>query len=200
MSNKKYGYARVSSTEQNLSRQLDALIDYGVLERDIITDKVSGQNLNRPGYDALRNSLLRPGDTLVIKSLDRLSRTKYDIKNELLFFKNNSIRLIVLDLPTTTIDLPEEQSWMFDMINNILIEVLSSIAENERVTIKKRQSEGVVSAKKQGKHLGRPKMDVPDNFNEVYQEYKAGAIKSAQAIKELGIPKSTFYKLLKDLE
>ena len=200
MSNKKYGYARVSSTEQNLSRQLDALIDYGVLERDIITDKVSGQNLNRPGYDALRNSLLRPGDTLVIKSLDRLSRSKNDTKNELLFFKANNIRLAVLDLPTTTIDLPEEQSWIFDMINNILIEVLSSIAENERVTIKKRQAEGIVSAKKQGKHLGRPKMEVPDNFNEVYQEYKTGAIKSAQAIQELGIPKSTFYKLIKDLE
>ena len=78
--------------------------------------------------------------------------------------------------------------------------MLSSIAENERVTIKKRQAEGIVSAKKQGKHLGRPKMEVPDNFNEVYQEYKAGHIKSAQAIQELGIPKSTFYKLLKDLE
>ena len=200
MSSKKYGYARVSSTEQNLSRQIDALLAYGISERDIITDKASGKDLNRSGYSGLRNSFLRSGDTLVIKSLDRLSRSKNDIKNEIIYFKENNIRLVVLDLPTTTIELDDNQKWVLDMVNNILIEVLSSIAENERVTIKTRQAEGILSAKKQGKHLGRPKALKPYNFDEVYHEYKIGTIKASEAMQELGITKSTFYKFVKEME
>ena len=156
-----YYYARVSATEQNLDRQLEAFKNMGADERDIITDKASGRNLERVGYQALKTSILRRGDTLVIKSLDRLSRNKTDIKTELEYFKAQGIRLKVLDLPTTLIDLPDEQSWIFDMINNILIEVLSSIAEQERLTIRQRQREGVEAAKKNGKHLGRKRHPLP---------------------------------------
>ena len=119
--NRTYYYARVSSTEQNLDRQLEAFKSMGADSRDIITDKASGKNLERTGYQALKSAILRRGDTLVIKSLDRLSRNKSDIKNELKYFKVEGIRLKVLDLPTTLIDLPSEQSWIFDMINNILL-------------------------------------------------------------------------------
>ena len=140
------GYARVSTREQNLDRQIKALRQY-VPEEMIVTDKASGKDLERAGYQALKSTILRSGDTLVIKSLDRLSRNKLDIKGELEFFKQQGIRLKVLDLPTTLIDLPEEQSWIFDMINNILIEVLASIAEQGRITIRQRQREGIDAAK-----------------------------------------------------
>ena len=98
----------------------------GAQEREIITDKESGKDLDRPGYQALKNAILRKGDTLVIKSLDRLSRNKADIKKELQYFKDNGIRLKVIDLPTTMMELPKGQEWVFEMVNNILIEVLGN--------------------------------------------------------------------------
>ena len=158
MENKIFYYARVSSKEQNLDRQIEAFKNLGADEREIICDKESGKDLERTGYQALKNAILRSGDTLVIKSLDRLSRNKSDIKNELQYFKDNNIRLKVIDLPTTMMDLPEGQEWVFDMVNNILIEVLGTIAEQERYTIRKRQREGIDAAKAKGKHMGRPKI------------------------------------------
>ena len=140
---KKYGYARVSSKEQNLDRQILELQKY-VDKEFIIIDKQSGEDLSRPGYQALKSALgLRAGDTLYIKSLDRLSRNKQDIKNELQYFKEHKIRLMILDLPTTMVQVPKGQEWIIEMINNILLEVLSSLAEQEREIIRKRQKEGL---------------------------------------------------------
>lgn len=195
--NKTYYYARVSTTEQNLDRQIELFRSLGAEDRDIITDKQSGKSLNRTGYNALKNAILRAGDTLVIKSLDRLSRSKTDIKNELKYFKDNNIRLKVADLPTTMIDLADEQSWVIDMINNILIEVLSSIAEQEYNTIHQRQSEGIAAAKAKGKHLGRPKLIKPDNWDSVISEYKESRITAKGAMTRLNLKRSSFYKLLK---
>ncbi|HIS45624.1 MAG TPA: recombinase family protein, partial [Candidatus Scatomorpha merdigallinarum] len=117
---KTYGYARVSTREQHLDRQIKALMDCGIDEREIITDKATGVTLERAGYQALKNTILREGDTLVIKSLDRLSRSKEHIMQELRYFKERHIIVRVIDLPTTMIQLPEGQEWVFDMINNIL--------------------------------------------------------------------------------
>ena len=197
MNSKTYYYARVSTTEQNLDRQLDIFHSLGAEDRDIITDKQSGKDLDRPGYTALKTTILRPGDTLIIKSLDRLSRSKLDIKNELQYFKDNNIRIKVIDLPTTMFDLPEEQSWVIDMVNNILIEVLSSIAEQEYHTIHKRQSEGIAAAKAKGKHLGRPKLIKPDNWDSVISEYKENRITAKEAMTRLNLKRSSFYKVLK---
>ena len=119
----------MSSTGQNLTRQLEAFHKLGAEEREIITDKASGKDIGRPGYQALKTTLLRSGDTLIVTSLDRLSRKKEDIKAELQYFKEHNIRLKILDIPTTLIDPPEGQEWIFDMVLNILIEVMSSIAE-----------------------------------------------------------------------
>ena len=146
MDNRTFYYARVSSKEQNLDRQLAAFAALGASERDIITDKESGKDLDRRGYNALKSALLRRGDTLVVKSLDRLSRNKADIKNELQYFHDNGIRLKVLDLPTTMMDCPAGQEWVWDMVNNILIEVLGTIAQQERETIRSRQAEGIAAA------------------------------------------------------
>ena len=195
MESRTYYYARVSSREQNLDRQLAAFASMGAQEREIITDKESGKDLNRNGYTALKTALLRRGDTLVIKSLDRLSRNKADIKNELQYFKENGIRLKVLDLPTTLIELPEGQEWVFDMVNNILIEVLASIAQQERETIKKRQAEGIAAAKSKGKHLGRPAVMIPENWNTVYKAWKDGNITAVEAMRQTGLKKTSFYKL-----
>ncbi|MDY5230310.1 MAG: recombinase family protein [Eubacteriales bacterium] len=140
---------------------------------------------------------MRPGDTLIIKSLNRLSRSKLDIKNELQYFKDNNIRIKVIDLPTTMLDLPEEQSWVIDMVNNILIEVLSSIAEQEYHTIHKRQSEGIAAAKAKGKHLGRPKLIKPENWDSVISEYRESRITAKEAMTRLNLKRSSFYKLLK---
>lgn len=196
MENRTYYYARVSSRDQHLDRQLAAFAAMGAAERDIITDKESGKDLNRSGYTALKTTLLRRGDTLVIKSLDRLSRNKADIKNELQYFKNNGIRLKVLDIPTTLIDYPAGQEWVLDMVNNILIEVLSSIAMQERETIRQRQAEGIAAAKAKGKHMGRPKAKKPDNWTEVIALWRSGHITAKEAMRRTGVKRSTFYALL----
>ena len=195
MDTRTYYYARVSSKEQNLDRQIAAFVSLGAQERDIITDKESGKNLNRTGYQALKNAMLRRGDTLIIKSLDRLSRNKTDIKNELKYFRDNGIRLKVIDLPTTMMQLPEGQEWVFDMVNNILIEVLGTIAEQERETIRKRQAEGIAAAKAKGKQLGRPRIAVPENWDKVYADWKDGKITAKVAMEQTGLRRTSFYKL-----
>ena len=197
MESRTYYYARVSSKEQNLDRQISAFKALGAQERDIITDKESGKDLERTGYQALKNAMLRRGDTLVIKSLDRLSRNKSDIKNELQFFKDNQIRLKVIDLPTTMMELPEGQKWVFEMVNNILIEVLGTIAEQEREIIRKRQAEGIKAAKAKGKILGRPALQFPNNWKEIYSSWKAGTITAKTAMEQTQTKRTSFYKLVK---
>ena len=196
MDRRTYYYARVSSKEQNLDRQLAAFVALGAQEREIITDKESGKDLDRAGYQALKNAMLRRGDTLVIKSLDRLSRNKCDIKNELQFFKDNGIRLKVIDLPTTMMDLPAGQEWVFEMVNNILIEVIGTIAEQERANIRQRQAEGIEAAKASGKRLGRPALVFPENWNEVYSAWKAGEITAKVAMEQSNTKRTSFYKLV----
>jgi len=196
--NRTFYYARVSSCEQNLDRQLEAFAKLGTDEREIVTDKESGRSLDRPGYQALKNTMLRPGDTLVVKSLDQLSCNKSDIKTELQFFKDNGIRLKVIDLPTTMMDLPAGQEWVFEMVNNILIEVLGTIAEQERETIRRRQREGINAAKIKGKHLGRPSTKKPANWDEVLALWRGGEITSSEARRRLKMKKTAFYKALKE--
>ena len=196
MDSRTYYYARVSTKEQNLDRQISAFKEMGAQDRDIITDKESGSDLDRAGYQALKNAILRKGDTLVVKSLDRLSRDKGDIKNELQYFKENGIRVKVMDLPTTMMDLPEGQEWVFDMVNNILIEVLGTIAEQERKNIKQRQAEGIAVAKANGKKLGRPALQFPTNWNKVYASWKAGEITAKEAMEQTNTKRTSFYKLV----
>lgn len=200
MESRTYYYARVSSKEQNLDRQIAAFKALGAQEREIITDKESGKDLERAGYQALKNAILRRGDTLVIKSLDRLSRNKADIKNELQYFKDNGIRLKVIDLPTTMMELPEGQEWVFEMVNNILIEVLGTIAEQERANIRQRQAEGIEAAKASGKKLGRPALTFPANWNEVYTAWKAGEITAKTAMEQTNTKRTSFYKLVGVME
>lgn len=195
MDNRIYGYARVSSREQNTDRQVEALIQFGVPEQNIIVDKASGKDTNREGYSYLKHQLLRRGDTLVVKELDRLSRSKADIKRELEYFKEQGIRVKILDLPTTLTDFPPEQRWVQEMINSILIEVLGSIAENERNKIRARQREGIEAARKRNVRLGRPPVPLPENWQEVMAAVRRGEKRPVDAMRELGLSRSTFYRL-----
>ena len=192
MDNRIYGYARVSSREQNEDRQLEALTKFGVLQQNIIIDKASGKDTERECYQYLKRQILRSGDTLVIKELDRLSRNKSDIKRELEEFKDMGVRVKILDIPTTLTDFPPEQMWVMDMINAILIEVLGAIAENERNKIRARQREGIEAAKKKNVRFGRPSTPLPDNWREVLAEVRCGNKKPVEAMRELGISKSCY--------
>lgn len=194
-----YYYARVSTGEQNLDRQIEAFKELGANDKYIICDKASGKDIDRPNYLMLRNSLLRSGDTLVVKSLDRLSRRKADIKNELEYYKSIGVRVKIMDLPTTMVDI-DGQEWIVEMVNNIIIEVLSSIAEQERKTTKQRQKEGIEAAHKKGKHLGRPNVTFPDNWQENYDIWRSGQITATEAMQRMGLTRSSFYKLVKIYE
>ena len=195
MENRIYGYARVSSREQNTDRQIEALTRFGVPEQQIIIDRASGKDTEREGYQYLKRQILRRGDTLVIKELDRLSRNKADIKRELESFKEMGVRVKILDIPTTLTDFSPEQLWVQDMINSILIEVLGAIAENERMKIRTRQREGIEAAKRRNVRFGRPPKTLPENWREVMAAVKRGEMRPVDAMRELGMSKSSFYRL-----
>lgn len=205
---KTVGYARVSSREQNLDRQIVALRQY-VSEDMIVTDKISGKDFNRPGYQSLKVGIgkLVQGDTLYIKSLDRFSRNKEEAKRELQYFSDIGVRVKIIDIPSTMTDITEGQEWILDMINNILIEVLTSIAENERLTIRTRQAEGLAAmpvdetsgkkiSKKTGRCIGRPPIQMPNDFAEYYTRWKNREMTAIAAMQALGLKPNSFYKLV----
>ena len=203
------GYARVSTSDQNLDRQLQALSRY--VEPDmIVTDKSSGRDLDRPGYQSLKVGIgkLVEGDTLYIKSLDRLSRNKEDLKKELQYFKDRGVKVKILDMPTTMTDFPAEQAWIGDMITNIMIEVLSSIAQNERETTRQRQLEGLAAmptdsatgkkiSRRTGKPVGRPPVTYPKKWEGIYRDWQEKKITARQAMRLLNLKPNSFYKLAK---
>ena len=139
--------------------------------------------------------ILRSGDTLVIKELDRLSRNKADIKRELESFKEMGVRVKILDLPTTLTDFPPEQLWVQEMVTAILIEVLGSIAENERMKIRARQREGIEAAKRRNVRFGRPPAPLPENWRDVMTAVQRGEMRPVDAMRELGVSRSHYYRL-----
>lgn len=207
------GYARVSSREQNLDRQLAALRKY-VPDDMIVTDKASGKDFEgRGGYRSFKHGIgkLVNGDTLYVKSLDRFSRNKEEAKKELQYFSSIGVRVKILDIPTTMTDISEGQEWILDMINNILIEVLTSISENERLTIRSRQAEGLAAmpvdkasgkkiSKKTGRCIGRPPIQPPADFEEFYQKWRQKELTAVAAMKALGLKSNSFYKLVHQYE
>ena len=192
-----WGYARISSMTQHEDRQIKKLKEFGVEERNIIVDKESGKNLERDGYQLLKTKLLRAGDTLVIKELDRLGRKKSDIKRELEEFKAMNIRVKILDIPTTLTEFKEETKWIQEMITNILIEVLGGFAEEERRKILKRQREGIDVALEKGVKFGRPQVQVPEDWERVIALVENKEITSVEAMSLLNLKKTTYYKLRK---
>ena len=191
---KEFGYARVSTARQHEDRQVQALLDYGIEERNIVVDKESGKDFNRLGYLSLKEKWLRRGDTLVVKELDRLGRNKAKIREELEWFRAEGIRVKILNVPTTLLDC-EGQDWVLDMVSNILIEVMASVAEEERVKIHRRQAEGIAIAQERGVVFGRPVVAKPENFEMVMALVDSGQLKAVEAMRELGVKKTTYYKM-----
>lgn len=193
---KTFGYARISSVDQNISRQMEALTEYGIEERDIFVDKLSGKDFNRENYILLKK-ILRPGDTLVIKELDRLGRDMSGIKREWDYFIKEGINVVILDMPilntTNKTDLEKR------LISDIVLSLLSYLAEKERLKIRQRQREGIEIAKSRGVYKGRKRKEL-EQFNLVYKRWKEGEITALGACKELNISSPTFYRRIKEIE
>ena len=196
MDNKIFGYIRVSSRDQNLARQVDSLKKYVPDERLIFFDKLSGKDFNRPAYQTLK-LMARRGDTIYIHEMERLGRNKEEIKNELEYFKNEGVFIRILNLPTTLIDYTQfdnqMQKTLMEMVNNILIEVLATMAETERINIRKRQREGIDAAVKRGVKFGRPEKYLPDCWPEDKLKWEAGEVTAVSLMKKYGMASSTFY-------
>ncbi len=185
-----YGYIRVSTREQNEDRQWIALREAGVPESNILLDKQSGKDFLRPQYRRLVRKL-KKDDLLYIKSIDRLGRNYGEILEQWrLLTKEKGVDIVVLDMPL--LDTRRGKDLMGTFLSDIVLQVLSFVAENERVNIRQRQAEGIAAAKARGVRFGRPPKPLPENFHSVYQRWKAGKLTGTAAAKECGMPLSTF--------
>lgn len=196
---KTYGYIRVSTKEQNTDRQLIALRDAGVEAENIFTDTISGKNFERPKYRKILRKL-HQGDTLVVLSIDRLGRN-YDeiIEQWRVITKEKQADIVVLDMPLLDTR-QKEKDLTGTFIADLVLQILSYVAETERINIRKRQAEGIAAAKENGVHLGRKKKDLPPNFPEVVHEWRIKKCSLEDALTELNVSRSYFYMKVKELE
>ena len=195
INSKTFGYCRVSSNDQKEDRQLEAMLELGINERDIFVDKCSGKNFDRPQYQALKVQL-REGDILVIKSIDRLGRNYKQICEEWReITREIKANIKVLDMPV--LDTTRTEGLIGEVISDIVLQLLSYVAEQERAFIKQRQAEGIKLAKEKGKRLGKPPIEYPENWDNVYKVWKSGAITAREAMKQLNLKPTSFYKLAK---
>ncbi len=185
-----YGYIRVSTREQNEDRQLIALSGLGIPGQNVFMDKQSGKDFNRPQYRKMVRKL-KPDDLVYIKSIDRLGRNYEEILEQWrILTKEKRVDIVVLDMPL--LDTRHGKDLMGTFLSDIVIQVLSFVAENERRNIRQRQAEGIAAAKARGVQFGRPPIPLPENFHSVYQRWKVGEITGLAAAKECGMPMSTF--------
>lgn len=193
-----YGYIRVSSKDQNEARQLEAMKGLNIKDRDMFIDKQSGKDFNRPQYQALKQ-VLRRGDILFIKELDRLGRNAAEIKKEWAEITMDiGANIVILDMPI--LDTRQYQNGMEKLISNIVLELLSYMAEREREKIGIRQAEGIASAMNNGVKFGRPKQEITDEFKEVYVLWRQGTLTAVNAMKRLELKPNTFYRRVKEYE
>jgi DNA invertase Pin-like site-specific DNA recombinase len=205
MKTKIFGYIRVSSKDQNIDRQLNEMLELGINERDIFIDKESGKSFNRPQYTTLKQCL-REGDLLYIKSIDRFGRNSKEIKKEWEIITSEiKADIRVMDMPL--LDTTHHKDILGTFVSDLVLQVLSFVAEKEREDINKRQREGIELAKAKGKHLGRPKMNL-DSLDEKqkvilktkYESWKRNEITAVDFMNQMGLKKNTFYKIIKEYE
>lgn len=197
----KYGYARISTGKQKNDRQVDKLQKYNLDK--IYTDVVTGSNFDRPNYKKLTEEILREGDELFIKEVDRLGRNKRENLEELRKLKEKGIIIRILEIPTTLMvenNTTKQNKLMIEMMNNMLIEVYTTFAELELEKIRTRTKEALKAKKDRGEPLGRPRIEMPKGFKKVYRQYRDKDITAVQAMKLLDLKKTTFYKLVKEYE
>ena len=191
-----YGYVRVSSITQNIDRQMEEMYKWGLNDENIYIDKQSGKDFNRVNYQIMKEKL-KKNDLLIIKSIDRLGRN-YDmiIKEWSNLTKDIECDIVVIDFPLldTRVD---NENLVGKFISDIVLQVLSFVAQNERENIRQRQAEGIKIAKEKGIHLGRPRMVLPENFNDMVKKYRNKEITNYEAAKKLNMSRGTFLKYAK---
>ena len=197
MSGSVYGYVRVSSVEQNEDRQLIALENAGVAKRNIFTDKQSGKDFERSQYKRLLKKL-KPGDLLYILSIDRLGRNYIEIQEQWrVLTKEKGVDIGVIDMPI--LDTRKGKDLLGTFIADLVLQILSFVAQTERENIRSRQAQGIAAAKKRGVKFGRPKRELPANFNSVVEKWRRKELSCRQAAKECGMPLSTFSNKAKQM-
>ena len=193
-----YGYVRVSTIAQNLDRQSEELAKLGIDEKHIYSDKESGKDFNRTNYKKLLKKL-KPGDVLFIKAIDRLGRNYNMVLDEWrILTKEKGIDIVVIDMPLLDTRI-EGKNLVGKFIADVVLQVLSFVAENEREIMRQRQAEGIRIAKAKGVKFGRPAIQISDNFNDIVRLYKEKKITSAEAIVKSGLTRGTFYRKIKYL-
>lgn len=199
--NKVFNYIRVSSKEQNEARQIEAMEkwnkDNNITNAIELIDKASGINTDRAQLQ-LMLKVVGEGDLVVIKSIDRLSRNYKEVMELWNTITNKGADIVVIDMPL--LDTRQHKDLLGDFISNLILQVLSYVAQQETDFRKQRQAEGIAIAKEQGKHLGRPQAEYPSNWNEEYQAWKAGEQTAKVTMEQLGLKRTTFYKLVKQCE
>lgn len=191
-----YGYVRVSSLTQNIYRQMDEMYKYGLNNKNIYVDKQSGKDFERTNYQKLKKKL-KKDDLLIIKSIDRLGRNYDMIMNEWAdITKNIGCDIYVIDFPLLDTRI-EGKNLVGKFIADIVLQILSFVAQNERENIRQRQAEGIRLAKERGVHMGRPKYILPNNFEDVVKKYRNKEITNMQAIDILKMNRGTFFKYAK---
>ncbi len=191
-----YGYIRVSTREQNEDRQLIALRDAAVPDCNIFLDKQSGRDFQRPSYRRLVKKL-KPGDLLYIKSIDRLGRNYEEIQNQWrILTKDKGIDIVVLDMPL--LDTRRGKDLVGTFLSDIVLQVLSFVAENERTNIHQRQAEGIAAAKRRGVRFGRPNVPPPEDFPNIVAEWESGRLAFREALARSGLSEATFYRRLRE--
>lgn len=196
MGDRFYGYIRVSSRDQNEARQVNAMREFGVAEENMVVEKQSGKDFKRPLYQRLVDHM-HPGDVLVIKSIDRLGRNYTEILEQWAYLtKERNIAIVVLDMPL--LDTRQGRDLTGTLIADIVLQLLSYVAETERRNIRQRQAEGIAAAKKRGVHFGRKKIEMPDLFNILADEYMRGVLSSRDAAAQLGISGQTFLRRIRE--
>lgn len=192
-----YGYIRVSTREQNEDRQVDALRRFGIPDRRIFMDKQSGKDFDRAGWQRL-NRRLRRDDLLVVKSIDRLGRNYDEIMEEWRnITRGKGADIFVLDMPL--LDTRRGKDLLGTFISDLVLQILSFVAESERESIRTRQAEGIAAAKARGVRFGRPKKPLPDGFRAAAEQCRAGELTLAEAAGKLGMSTSTFWRSLQDM-
>ncbi len=190
-----YGYIRVSSRDQNESRQTIAMQEKSVRKNNVYIDRKSGKNFERPAYQRLLKKL-KSGDLLYIVSIDRLGRNYEDIQNQWrILTREIGVDICVIDMPL--LDTRKGKDLMGTFMADLVLQILSFVAQKEREDIRERQAQGIAAAKKQGVRFGRPPKPLPENYPDVYERWKSGQITGIQAAQECGMPLSTFrYKAI----
>ena len=196
MTGKTYGYVRVSSTDQNEERQLIALREQKIPEENIFTDKQSGKDFNRPAYGALMKKL-QDNDVLYIQSIDRLGRNYNEIQNQWhILVKDKHVDICVLDMPL--LDTRKGKDLMGSFIADLVLQILSFVAQSERENIKKRQEQGIAAAKARGVKFGRPEKPLPPDFRSIVGQWERKVISMEQVVSECNMSEATFYRRLRE--